>query len=69
MIKHWGGPTYLANSFEGTRGELDSHILPKGVREETFVLDVGEPRSTCLFLRERNVVPVLLGLSMEEAKL
>jgi len=69
LKKQLGGPTYLANSFKGTRGELYSHILPKGVREETFGLDVGEPRPTCLFLREWNVVPVLLSLPMEEAKL
>jgi hypothetical protein len=64
-----GDSTYLANGFEGTRGYLHSHVLAKGVGEEPFGLDVGEPRPTRLLLRERDVVPVLLCLSVEQAKL
>jgi hypothetical protein len=68
-MQETGDPTYLAYGFEGTRGDFQSHVLSKRIREESFGLDVGEPRPTCLFLREWNVVAVLLCLSMEEAQL
>ncbi len=63
------GATYLANSFKGARGEFHSHHLVKGIGVETFALNVGEPRATCLFFRERNVVPILLCLSVEQTEL
>ena len=59
------GTTYLANSSKSARGEFHPHHLTKGIREEAFALDVGQPRPTCLFFRERNVVPILLCLSVE----
>ena len=63
------GSTHLANSFKSARGEFHAHHLAKGVREEPFALDVGQPRPTCLFLRERDAVPILLCLSVEQAEL
>ena len=63
------GTTYLTNSSKSARGEFHPHHLAKGIREEAFALDVGQPRPTCLFFRERNVVPILLCLAVEQAKL
>jgi hypothetical protein len=60
---------HLADSFESTHGELHADLFAKRVREETFGLNVWEPCATCLFLRERDVVSVLLGLSMEQPEL
>lgn len=59
------GTTYLANSSKSARGEFHPQHLAKGIREEAFALDVGQPRSTCLFFGERNVVSVLLCLAVE----
>ena len=61
--------TYLANSFNSACGEFYSHSLAEGIRVEAFALNVGEPRATCLFFREWNVVAILFCLSVEQAEL
>ena len=61
--------TYLAKSFKSARGDFHSHHLAEGSRVETFALDVGVPRATCLVFRERNIVAILFCLSVEQAEL
>ena len=54
---------------QSPRSDLESDISLQCVGEETFVVDIGEPRPTCFLLGKRYVVSILFCLALEQTKL